>query len=46
MKREEKGNVVLKAAGKFVQHEAKKVYRGWPPVCGGFIHQPKRPAKR
>lgn len=46
MKCKRKESIALKAVGKLVQNEAKKVQRKWPPDCMGFLHQPKRPAKK
>lgn len=39
----EKGifNVISKVLGAEVQKNAII----WPPLCGGFVHQPKRPMK-
>lgn len=47
MKKENKKNSrILKLAGKVVTMEAKRVNSDWPPICGGFLHQPKRPTKK
>lgn len=37
---------ILKIAGKLAKAEAKKTNAGWPPPCGGFLNQPKRPVKK
>lgn len=36
---------ILKMVGEIARIEAKKTKPGWPP-CAGFLHQPKRPAKK
>ena len=41
-----KENPVFVLAGKLAKFEAEKVNKGWPPACGGILHQPKRPAKK
>ncbi len=41
-----KESQILKAAGKIVKMEAKRVNSDWPPICAGFLHQPKRPCKK
>lgn len=40
-----KESCIIKVAGKLVKMEAKHVDSGWPPICAGFLHQPKRPVK-
>ncbi len=34
---------VLQVVEKVIGMEVKKNNDIWPPVCGGFVHQPKRP---
>lgn len=34
---------VLKAVEKVTRQEVKKNAFGWPPLCTGIYHQPKRP---
>lgn len=47
MKKEiKKESRILKAVGKLAAMEAKRVDSDWPPICAGFLHQPKRPAKK
>lgn len=38
-------NRVLNLAGKIAKMEALKVDSARPPICAGFLHQPKRPTK-
>ncbi|MBQ3512453.1 MAG: cyclic lactone autoinducer peptide [Lachnospiraceae bacterium] len=40
---EEKG--ILNMITKVLEVEVKKNAIIWPPLCGGFVHQPKRPLK-
>lgn len=37
---------VLKVIGKVVDMEVQKTANIWPPLCGGLVHQPKRPIKK
>lgn len=47
MKKEnKKDSRILKLAGKAVTMEAKRVNSDWPPICIGFLHQPKRPVRK
>lgn len=46
MKKTNLNDSVLRAAGKLVKLEAKRVDAGWPPACVGILHQPKRPTKK
>lgn len=43
MKQNEKttNRILRNSAKRLVNNE----YNGWPPVCGGILYQPKRPAK-
>lgn len=46
MSRNEKlGDMVLKMVEKITRNGVEKVRRGWPPICMGIGHQPKRPQK-
>lgn len=36
---------VLRMLGGIARIEVKKTKPGWPP-CAGFLHQPRRPAKK
>lgn len=50
MKKNNNKSRVLEMVGNIVIKEAQKdtVKNGywWPPACAGFLHQPKRPAKK
>lgn len=46
MKEKKTSSTILNLAGKFVKMEAVKTNSGWPPICAGILHQPKRPAKK
>ena len=46
MKTRKTGSPILNLAGKIAKMEAVKTNSGWPPACAGFLHQPKRPAKK
>lgn len=37
---------VLKVVEKVVRNEAEKVWDGYPPICFGIGHQPKRPKRK
>lgn len=39
-------NNVLKVVEKVSRVEFEKNCFGWPPVCVGIYHQPKRPSKK
>lgn len=46
MKTRKTGSPILNLAGKIAKMEAVKTNSGWPPICAGILHQPKRPAKK
>lgn len=47
MKKEEKNSVkVLRIVERVARNEVKKVMYGWPPICFGIGHQPKRPKRK
>ena len=46
MKTKKTGSPILNLAGKIAKMEAVKSKSGWPPICAGILHQPKRPAKK
>lgn len=46
MKEKKTSSIILNLAGKFVKIEAVKTNSGWPPICAGILHQPKRPVKK
>lgn len=47
MKKSEKtGNKVLKVVERIARNEVEKVRDGYPPICLGIGHQPKRPKKK
>lgn len=47
MKGKEKISVkALKVVEKIVRNEVVKVSYGWPPICSGLTHQPKRPKRK
>ena len=46
MKAKKAGSSILNLAGKIAKMEAVKTKSGWPPICAGILHQPKRPAKK
>jgi cyclic lactone autoinducer peptide len=37
------GKELLKGVKIVMENEVKKNIYGWPPPCGGILHQPKRP---
>ncbi|MBD5466493.1 MAG: cyclic lactone autoinducer peptide [Lachnospiraceae bacterium] len=43
MKKEIIEKKVLQVVGKVISLEVKKNSNIWPPLCCGFVHQPKRP---
>jgi len=45
MKEYVKSNL-LKAVGKVVKAKAGVNETMWPPICSGFLYQPKRPSKK
>jgi len=45
MKKSVKKNV-LQAVVKMAEIEANEKNAIWPPICVGFVHQPKRPKKK
>ncbi len=45
MKKSIKKNV-LKAVVKMADFEANGGNAIWPPICVGFVHQPKRPKRK
>lgn len=46
MKVKKTDSPILSLAGKIAKMEAVKTNSGWPPICAGILHQPKRPAKK
>lgn len=42
----QKENRMFDLAGKFVKRETERINAKWPPMCIGFLHQPKRPVKK
>lgn len=40
------GVKALKVVEKIVRNEAEKVWDGYPPICFGIGHQPKRPKRK
>lgn len=47
MKKSEKaGNMVLKVVERIARSEVEIVRDGYPPICLGIGHQPKRPKKK
>ena len=47
MKKSKKtGNKVLKVVERIARNEVEKVKDGYPPICLGIGHQPKRPKKK
>lgn len=46
MKTKKTGSQVLELAGKLAKREAIRAKSGWPPICAGILHQPKRPSKK
>ncbi len=47
MKRNEKLRVkALRFVERITRNEAEKVSCGWPPICFGISHQPKRPKRK
>lgn len=46
MKTKKTGSLILNVAGKLVKREAVRAKSGWPPICAGILHQPKRPVKK
>ena len=43
MKNSKVGTKVLAAVEKITRNEVERNKFGWPPVCMGIYHQPKRP---
>ncbi|MCD7837232.1 MAG: cyclic lactone autoinducer peptide [Lachnospiraceae bacterium] len=37
---------VLKAVERVARNEVIRNMSGWPPLCGGLLHQPMRPQKK
>lgn len=47
MKRKEKISIkALRVVEKVARNEVEKVRCGWPPICMGIGHQPKRPKRK
>lgn len=47
MRKSEKTSVkVLRVIEKIAHNEAERARWGWPPICMGISHQPKRPKKK
>lgn len=47
MKGKEKISVkALKVVERIARYEVEKVRCGWPPICSGIGHQPKRPKRK
>ena len=47
MKGKEKISIkALRVVEKITHNEVEKVKRGWPPICIGISHQPKRPKRK
>ena len=47
MKRNEKtSNKVLRVVERIVRNEVEKAKSGYPPICLGIGHQPKRPKQK
>lgn len=47
MKKNEKISVkALRVIERITRNEVEKVRRGWPPICMGIGHQPKRPKRK
>lgn len=36
---------ILKVVEHAARYEVVRNLRGWPPLCGGLLHQPMRPQK-
>ena len=36
----------VKVVERIARNEVEKVRRGWPPICSGILHQPKRPKRK
>lgn len=45
IRNEKFGDLALKLVKKITRNEAERVKQGWPPICMGIGHQPKRPQK-
>lgn len=43
--KKEVSKAVLKAVEKVIKSEVETNVYGWPPICMGFTHQPKRPKR-
>jgi hypothetical protein len=41
-----KDNRVLRVVERIARNEVEKVRCGWPPICLGIGHQPKRPKRK
>lgn len=39
-------NKTLRAVERIARNEVEKHAFGWPPVCAGIYHQPKRPVQQ
>lgn len=47
MKSKEKLSIkALRVVEKITRNEVEKVRYGWPPLCMGISHQPKRPKRQ
>ena len=47
MKGKEKISVkALRIVERIIRNEVEKVSCGWPPICLGISHQPKRPKRK
>lgn len=47
MKRKEKISIkALRVVERVARNEVEKVRYGWPPICVGIGHQPKRPKRK
>ena len=47
MKGNEKISIkALRVVERIVRNDVEKVKRGWPPICSGISHQPKRPKRK
>ncbi|MCM1083970.1 MAG: cyclic lactone autoinducer peptide [Clostridium sp.] len=47
MKRKEKVSIkALRVVERVARNEVEKVRCGWPPICMGIGHQPKRPKRK
>jgi hypothetical protein len=46
MRKEKMEEKVMQKVAKVVGKEVQRSESMWPPLCGGFVHQPKRPVER